>query len=168
MSRTMFFAGMACGLILILAPSGFTQTGTIPSLLGSWEFSLKPSQMTGAATTLVPGLATFTGDGSVIETDSSEVVPGQIVPDGYATPGHGIWQPGPVFGSLFVRFTSLVVNSDGSLRAKKITTLTVKLRASGNQFSGGYSFQLVDPTGHAITFGSGTVTGQRMVHPLLP
>jgi hypothetical protein len=42
------------------------------------------------------------------------------------------------------------------------------LDSTGDHFSGSYDFELVDPTGHAITRGSGTVTGQKIPHPLLP
>ena len=136
----------------------------LPSLAGSWEFRLTPN----SNTTVVPGLATFTTDGSVIETDSSEVISGQILPHTFATPGHGIWQPGPAIGNLFVQFTSIVTNSDGSLRAKKIYTMIVRLTANRTQFRGAYSFELVNPSQHSIGSGSGTVTGQLMVHPLLP
>jgi hypothetical protein len=42
------------------------------------------------------------------------------------------------------------------------------LDSTGNHFSGSYQFELVDPTGHILTTGSGTVSGQRIPHPLLP
>jgi hypothetical protein len=107
----------------------------------------------------------------VIETDTSEVIPVQISAGGpvlRSTPGHGIWQPSPVFGSLFIRFVSLVANPNATLHSKKIVAMTVTLNSTGDQFSGSYSFELVDPTGHAITTGSGAVAGQLMVHLLLP
>ncbi len=69
---------------------------------------------------------------------------------------------------LFIQFFSLVVNPDTTLNAKKTVTITVSLNASGTQMSGGYSFVVIDPTGHVITMGSGTVSGQKIPHPLLP
>jgi hypothetical protein len=118
----------------------------------------------------VPGLATFTSDGSAVETDATEVVPMMIAAGTavYGTPGHGIWQPGPAVGNLFIQFISLMVNPNTTLHAKKIVTITGTLDSTGNHFSGNYHFELVDPTGHIITMGSGTVTGQRIPHPLLP
>jgi hypothetical protein len=116
-------------------------------------------------------LATFTTDGSVIETDTSEVVPIQPSAGGpvlRGTPGHGIWQPSPVFGQLFVSFTSLIVNPNATLRAKRILTMNLALNAAGDQFSGGYSVEIVDPAGHALSTGTGTVKGQLMVHRQLP
>ena len=67
-----------------------------------------------------------------------------------------------------MRFTSLVANRGGSFHAKRIVTLEVAISSTGDEFSGGYSFEVVDPTGHVITTGSGTVEGQLMLHPLLP
>jgi hypothetical protein len=74
----------------------------------------------------------------------------------------------PVFGSLFIRFTSLFANPDSTLHSKRIVTMTVTLNSTGDQFGGGYSFAVLDPTGRAIMTGSGTVAAQLMTHPLLP
>ena len=168
MKRTSFFSSRVLILIFILGGCSFGQS-VLPSLAGSWEFRLTPNPDATGSTRVVSGLATFTTDGSVIETDSSEVIPGQILRETFATPGHGIWQPGPAAGNLFVQFTSIVTNPDGSLRAKKIYTMTVRLTANGTQFRGAYNFELVNPDGqHGLASGSGTVTGQLMVHPLLP
>jgi hypothetical protein len=106
-------------------------------------------------------MATFTSDGTVIETDTSETAL-------RLTPGHGIWQPSPAIGNWFIRFTSLVANPDGTLHYKRIVSMTVELNSIGDQFNGGYALEVVDPSGRLITTGSGTVAGQLMVHPLLP
>jgi hypothetical protein len=162
-------AGIFCALSLQAISPALAQSN-IPSLAGSWEFTLTPDHG-GPAAPAIEGLATFTTDGSMIETDASEVVPVQSSAGGpvlRGTPGHGIWQPSPAFGQLFVRFTSLMVNPNATLRARRILTMNLALNAAGDQFSGSYSFEIVDPTGHALSTGSGTVTGQLMVHPLLP
>ena len=181
MSRKMPSTCLFCGLILLAIPSGRAQSGTLASgLVGSWQLTLTPN--VGKAAKAISGLATFTSDGTVIETDTSETVPmpvsaqldtgrerasarGAAV---FGTPGHGIWQPSPVFGSLFIRFTSLFTNPDSTLRSKRIVTMTVTLNSTGDEFGGGYSFVMLEPTGQAITTGSGTVTAQLMTHPLLP
>ena len=149
-----------CGLMAFaLQPMLLAQTGgTLPSLTGSWQFT---EQSNSAAAATVSGLATFTSDGSVIETDTGEVAV-------RATPGHGIWQPGPAFGSLYIQFISLLANPNGSLHSKKTVTMLVTPNAAGDQFSGEYSFEVVDPTGHVPTTGSGIVTGQQIPHPALP
>jgi hypothetical protein len=46
--------------------------------------------------------------------------------------------------------------------------MTVALNTTGDQFAGGYSFVVLDPTGHVIMTGSGTVRAKLMAHPLLP
>lgn len=143
-----------------------------PSLAGSWQLTLIASTPALSARPVapIPALATFTEDGSMIETDATEVV-AMTTSSGapvYATPGHGIWQPGPVVGRLFIQFVNLLVNPNESLYAKKTVTITGALDSTGDRFRGGYSFELVDPTGQVIATGSGTVTGERIPHPLLP
>jgi len=163
MSSRTLLSLLFCGLsVLAIQPVRAQTSRTAPSLAGSWEFTLTP-QISTTANSSIAGLATFTSDGSVIETDTSEVVPTRSM-----TPGHGIWQPSPVFGRWFIRFASLVANPNATLHSKRIVTMTVTLNSTGDQFSGGYTFESVDPTGHATATGSGTVAGQLMVHPLLP
>jgi hypothetical protein len=176
MSKKMLSTCVLCGLILLAIPSGRAQSGTLASgLVGSWELTLMPDA--GNAPKAISGLATFTSDGTVIETDTSETTSmpvsaqldtGRERVAVFGTPGHGIWQPSPVFGSLFIRFTSLFANPDSTLHSKRIVTMTVKLNTTGDQFDGRYSFVVSDPTGHAITTGSGIVSAKLMTHPLLP
>jgi hypothetical protein len=162
--------GMSLGLILLAIQPLVAQATNPSSLAGSWQLTLIPISPLASVPKPIESLATFTSDGSVIETDATEVIPmmnssGTAV---YATPGHGIWQPGPAISNLFIQFISLMVNPNTTLHAKKIVTITGSLDATGNHFKGSYSFELVGPTGHIITTGSGTVTGQRIPHPLLP
>ena len=160
MRRNILIAFALCGLWFAVQPVSMAQTATSkPSLVGSWEFTAKPNP--DPSGTLVAGLITFTSDGTVVESDTGEAAR-------HATPGHGIWQLGPTPGIWFIRFTSLDANRDGTLHSSRVVTITVTLNSTGDQFSGNYSFEVVDPTGHALTMGSGTVAGQLMVHPLLP
>jgi len=150
--------------------AGEVMNDASPSLPGSWQFTLRPISPTAVALVPIEALATFTTDGSVVETDSSEAVPtltaaGNTI---YGTPAHGIWQPAPAVGFLFIRFTSLLVNQNGTLHARKIVTISGALDSTGNNFKGNYGFELIDRSGNVIGSGSGTVKGQRIVHPLLP
>jgi hypothetical protein len=171
MRRKLVLACMSCGLILLAIQPLAAQTTNPPSLAGSWQLTLIPASPPGSVPPVAPvlGLATFTSDGSMVETDATEVVPIMIAAGTavYGTPGHGIWQPGPAVGNLFIQFISLV-NHNTTLHAKKIVTITGALDSTGNHFSGNFHDELVDPTGHIITTGSGTVTGQKIPHPLLP
>jgi hypothetical protein len=172
MRRKLVIACMSCGLTLSAIQPLSAQATNPPSLAGSWQLTLIAvgPPASSPAVVPVPGLATFTSDGSMVETDATEVVPmmnggGTAV---YGTPKHGIWQPGPAVGNLFIQYISLLVNHNTTVHAKKVVTITGALDSSGNQFNGNYSYKLIDPTGHAIAMGSGTVTGERIPHPLLP
>lgn len=163
-----FLASIVCGLMAILSQPIFLAAAT-PSLAGSWQITLTPgTPPTPTAATF--GLATFTSDGSVIETDTSEVVPSLGSTTGaatYGTPGHGIWQVLPSLSSLYVQYISLAVNPDGSLSAKNLTTLIVTVNSSANQFTGSYTTTQTSVSGQTKTT-SGTAAGQLIPHPLFP
>ena len=172
MRRKLVLTCMSFGLLLLAIEPLAAQATNPPSLAGSWQltFIAAGPPVSSPAVVPVPGLATFTSGGSVIETDATEVIPmmnaaGTAV---YATPGHGIWQPGPAVGNFFIQFISLLVNQNETLHAKKIVTITGALDSTGNHFRGNYASELVDPTGRVIIRGSGTVTGEKIPHPLLP
>ena len=172
MTTKLVLAGMFSGLLLFASQPLTAQTPNQPPLVGSWQLTLTPNSppVTTPPVIPIPALATFTLDGSTIETDGTEVAPtvmagGAVV---YGTPGHGIWQPGPAISNLYIQFISLMVNSHGALNAKRIVTITGAIDSTGDNFSGAYTSQIVDPTGRAITMSSGTVSGQKIPHPALP
>lgn len=146
--------------LLMLAP---TAANAAQSLTGSWEFTLNPDSPSASPVSMaIDGLATFTSDRTVIETDAAEVV-------GHATPGHGIWQQGPIpNGYLFVQFVSLTPYSNGLLHSKRTLTMLVTVNPAGDQFTGTYEFLVVNAAGTTIGTGGGTVTGKLIPHPLLP
>ncbi len=140
----------------------------VPSLVGSWQFTLAPASATATAT--AAGLATFTSDETVIETDTGVIGPavaaGKIT---YTSPGHGIWQPGPAAGSdLYIQFINLIANPDGTLHAKRTLTATVTLNSNNQKFSGSYSWEIVNASGNVLSKGSGAITGELIPHPALP
>jgi hypothetical protein len=154
---------LALGGLLILAAHTFSraQTPTTrPTLVGTWVLTLTPTASPTAEPS-VTGLATFTSDQSVIETDTNAAAL-------RLTPGHGVWQLGPVVGHWYVRFNNLESSPNGTLRATRITTITGAFNATGNQITGSFYSELIDPSGHVVTSGSGDVTGQLMQIPLLP
>jgi hypothetical protein len=170
MKSKLVIALVTFGAVLSCVGPLAAQSPTPPPLAGSWQLTLTPARPTPPGTPpTIYALATFTTDGSMIETDSSEVAPvAPAVTALYATAGHGIWQPAPAFGNLYIQFISLMVNQNGSLYARKTVTMGGALDSTGNNFSGNYSFVLADPNGGVLATGSGTVTGQRIPHPLLP
>jgi hypothetical protein len=157
-------------MILLAEARLGAQTTTPPSLAGSWQLTFAPVSPTAVSTVPVQGLATFTADGSLVETDATEVTPGSTATGGVTngTPGHGIWQHGPAVGNLFIQFTSLVLNHNGVLQARRLVTITGALDATGNHFSGNYESHLSSPAGHVTGTTMGSFTADRMVHPLLP
>ena len=171
MKQRLAIVCLCSGLTLSVIQPLEAQSPKSMALVGSWQLTFTPNRtMAGSAAASFQGLATFTSDGSVIETDATEVIPLMIAATSvvYGTPGHGIWQPGPAVGNLFIQFISLLVNPNETLYAKKTVTITGALDSTGNRFKGNYSFELVDRMGHVIATGSGTLTGQRIPHPFLP
>src|SRR5262249_25563280 len=102
MKRRILLAGICCGVALSTSLPLLAQIQNSTLLAGSWQFTMIPVSPTTVALVPVEALATFTKDGSTVETDSTEVVPatGSAGNTIYATPGHGIWQPAPAVGNL--------------------------------------------------------------------
>ena len=170
MTRKRALACMCFGLMLLAIQPLAAQT-TNPSLVGSWQLTFTPNSPTAAPSVApTPGPATFTSDGSVVETDATEVVPVTLTTGtaAYGTPGHGIWQPAPAVGNLYIQFLSLMLNRNATLHSRKTVTITGALDSTGDNFTGSYTYQFVNPAGAVIAVGSGTVTGQKIPHPLLP
>ena len=171
MTRKAILLSLFLGLTLLGIQPAAGQFASTAPLVGSWQFTITPNRPTATPPVVpIPALATFTADGGVIETDGTEAVPALVstVNVVYGTPGHGIWQPAPAIGNLFIQFISLMVNPNGSLHARRIVEIIGALDSTGNNFKGTYDSQVVDPTGHAITVIRGTMTGQKIPHPLLP
>jgi len=168
----LLFASVSLGIILLSSQQLGAQTTTPPSLTGSWQLSFVPVSPppTAVPAVQIPGLATFTTDGSLVETDATEVIPGITATNSTTsgTPGHGIWQRGPAFTTFFIQFTSLVVNRNGVLQDRRIVTITGSIDGTGNHFAGTYESHLVSPTGAVGGTTMGNVTADRMVHPTLP
>jgi hypothetical protein len=170
MFRKTFLTSIICGLIAILTQPTSAAAAT-PSLAGSWQITLTPITVSPTPAAQIAGLATFTTDGSVIETDTSEVVPGVSSTSSgsatYGTPGHGIWQVSPAITNLIVEYISLVANSDGSVEARNLTTMIVALTSTGTGFAGTYTTTTASSSGQSKTT-SGMVKGQLIPHPALP
>jgi hypothetical protein len=167
MTRKAILVSIFLGLISFAVRPAAAQSNT-SQLVGSWQLTLTPNSSTPPAVPM-PALATFTPDGSVVETDGSEAAPAMVSMNVvYGTPGHGIWQPAPAIGNLFIQFISLMVNPNASLHARRTVTIMGALDATGNNFKGTYDSHVVDPTGHTIVMSAGAVTGQKIPHPLLP
>ena len=80
MTRKLVLAGMFSGLILFAIQPLAAQSQNQPPLVGSWQLTLTPNAppVTTPPVIPIPALATFTADGSMIETDGTEVVPAML------------------------------------------------------------------------------------------
>jgi len=169
MSKKTFFTALMCGLIAI---SVQPLLAAPPSLAGSWQFTLIPGASPATTPAVeIPGLATFTADGSAIETDGSEfaAVPSSTAtPVKSSTPGHGIWQMANTPETLYVQYISLVLEPDGSLFARNITTMFLTVDPmTGSTFKGTYTTVQIMGT-IAKVVSEGKVTGTLIPHVPLP
>jgi hypothetical protein len=164
--RTLFACVVFAGFLALVQ----VLSAATPSLTGSWQFTLTATAPPTPPVVPIPGLATFTSDGSVIETDGSEfalTASATAAPAKTSTPGHGIWQMANTPETLYVQYISLVLDTDGALYARRVTTMFLTMNAAGNMFSGTYTTDQV--TGSVTTLlSSGTVTGQLIPHVALP
>jgi hypothetical protein len=170
MKHVLLIVSLSVALILSGSQRLASQTTNSASLAGSWQLTLSTISATVRAAAPTRGLATFTADGSLVETDSAEASPVAVTARGASaeSPGHGIWQPGPALGTYYAQFINLLVTPNGVFQGKKTVTITVTLDATGNHFAGSYQYQTTGPAGEITGNGSGAITGDRMVHPLLP
>src|SRR5260370_25854272 len=99
MRRKLVLVCMSVGITLSASQHLAAQVTNPLSLAGSWQLTLIPASPPASMPPVAPvlGLATFTSDGSVVETDATEAVPMMIAAGTavYATPGHAISQPRP-------------------------------------------------------------------------
>ena len=168
MYRKKVFAYVVCGLIAFFVQP-ISAAAATPSLAGSWQFTLTPTTPTPPVVEIA-GLATFTTDGSAIETDALEFVPVVVSATPVAhpsTPGHGIWQIANTPETLYVQYFSLVFLPNGALYAKNVTTMFLSVSDNGDQFTGTYTTDQV--IGNVTKkLSSGTVSGQLIPHIPLP
>jgi len=82
MRRKLVIAWMSFGVILSTSQPLAAQAANPPSLAGSWELILIATTppVSEPPVAPVPGLATFTSGGSVVETDATVLVPSLTAP----------------------------------------------------------------------------------------
>ena len=79
MTRKAILVGMFFGLILFAIQPAAAQLPSTSALVGSWQLTLTPNSPTATPPVVpIPALATFTADGSVVETDGSEATPALV------------------------------------------------------------------------------------------
>jgi hypothetical protein len=170
MSKRTLLATLICGLFAVLVQP-MSLAAASPSLAGAWQITLTPTTPPSPPTVTIPGLATFTTNGNVIETDGSELAPAASSNGAvsYGSPGHGIWQLLPSLTGFYIQYISVSVDPAGALSSISVTTMTVNpvVVTPFTKFSGQYTTVRTNPSGQTMTT-SGTVTGQLIPHPKLP
>ncbi|HLY17059.1 MAG TPA: hypothetical protein VKR61_07530 [Bryobacteraceae bacterium] len=171
MFRKTLFTAIACGLMAFVMQPQSAMAAKSP-LAGSWQITLTPTAPPTPPVAVYPGLATFTTDGSMIETDGTELAPSPASSTGavaFGSPGHGIWQLLPCLCGFYIQYHSVSVNSNGSLSSTSVTvaTVTVSAAAAPATFTGQYTTTTTGPSGISKTT-TGAINGTLIPHPLLP
>lgn len=168
MSKTTLFTALVLGLAAICAqPQSLFAAG--PNVAGTWHLVFMPTNPQAAAN--IPGLATFTSDGMVVETDGAEAAPGSVtsgVITSYGTPGHGYWAFFTSSTGFTIAFDSLNINPDGSLQSRRSTVANVTLSTDSSgapSFTGNYTTTVTSPDGGGMMTQTGTVKGNYMPMP---
>jgi hypothetical protein len=134
-------------------------------IVGTWKIMFvsptKPPQFQP-----IPGVITFTSDGTVLESDGGEVAPTVIpgVPTQYGTTGQGVWRcEGD--GDFLLKIIEVFVFGDNTLSATGTLKFKIKLNADGDYFSGPGTFKFVDPKGSLLASGTEDLRGRRIKIP---
>ena len=111
----------------------------------------------------IPGVITFTSDGTVVESDGGEVAPTVIpgVPTQYGTTGQGVWKR-DADGSYVLKLIEVFVFGDNTLSATGTLKFKIKVDADGDCFSGPGSFRFIDPKGNLLASGTEDLKGRRI------
>ena len=184
MRRKMAASCIVCFLLGWAAQTGSAQI-TPPSLVGSWQLTLVPDSLTSPPSIPIPALATFSSDGNAIAignsilagADGVALVPAtkkgkKQCPDGNCLSGTpmavGNWNGGGAVGHVFFKVLSQITNTNGSLFATRTFQAIVTPSSDGSQFTGSYSFQIIDSSGAMIASGSGAITATLIPHEFIP
>lgn len=151
---------MAATLLLVMATATHDQSSLNAqnqnahapekTVVGSWFVTVTP-------TVLPPfvGLTTFSADGGLSETNALTLA------SSLESPGHGQWiriKP----RRYAVTFVNLEVNPDGSFAGIGKVRSTITLGQTGNDWSGTFQVELLDPDGNLLFSDNGTVSATRI------
>ena len=128
------------------------------AIVGSWLITVTTPGFPPLKT-----LLTFTEDGNVMGTGQGDVTASRAL-----SVGQGVWshQGGRTFASTFLQIS--YETQTGVLRGLVKFRLTHTLDSSGNEWSGPYKFDFLDPAGNPVFSAGGTTQAQRIKVELLP
>lgn len=151
MPHKLLSASLASVAVLLSGPVSAQTNLPIVLLIGSWQtMTTLQGQAPG------PGLVTFNGDGTVIDT---EVIDG----GGLGSPGHGAWRIESRNAARF-EVRKLRFNADGDLSGSSVVDGTVVLK-DANNFQVSASFTILNTSGQVFQSLPFTAVGTRIVPP---
>jgi hypothetical protein len=163
-SRRLISSGLALCFSLLPA-TGFGQSDDEGRqhhlIVGAWKINFL-SQANPPAFQPIPGVITFTSDGTVVESDGGEVAPTVIpgVPTQYGTVGEGVWKRCDD-REVVLKLVEIFVFGNNTLSATG--TLKFRLKLDGDdRFRGSGTFEFVDPNGNVLANGSENLEGNRI------
>ena len=135
--------------------SGAPGKGAVKTLVGAWFSTVTP--------TVIPafvGLGTFTADGGMVNTTSLSL--GAPL----ESPGHGQWiKTGP--RTYDVTFFTVSADAAGNHILTSKVRAKLRLSADGNEFTGVFQVDVLDPNGEPLGSDTGTIRSRRIeVEPL--
>ena len=137
--------------------------------VGSWRTTISPIPGDSLQFPAFPGLVTINEEGTLTETDGSQLVPapaGALASDQlFASGGHGIWREAG--GQKFtIKFVQIVVHaSDNTLFGTVTLQFTLKLSQDQKHFQGKGTFNFADANGNPIFAGNEQISGEQITIP---
>jgi hypothetical protein len=130
-------------------------------IVGAWKINFV-SQTSPPQFQPIPGVITFTSDGTVVESDGGEVAPTVIpgVPTQYGTAGHGVWKRRED-GEVVLKLLEIFVFGNNTLSATGTLKFRLKLD-DDDAFFGSGTFEFVDPNGNVLASGAENLEGKRI------
>jgi hypothetical protein len=101
------------------------------------------------------GLISFNADGNAIETNALTLA------SSLESPGHGQWIH-VKHRRYALTFVNLEVNPDGSFAGTGTVRSQIQLEPGGDEWSGTFEVDILDPAGNVLFTDSGTVSGTRI------
>ena len=156
-------AVVVVGLVARGRPTTTAQDGTpLPAghpLVGSWSVTVS---FDGQPPLVLPNLATFTSDGTVVVAAPSilpETPGGPAV--SFFSAGHGAWAAADVRGAD-VRFVFLVSDEAGHLLSINTVRGTLQVDDTDDAYTGRFNVEIEGPTGGALASLTGTWQATRI------
>lgn len=137
-----------------------TGNAAVHPLVGSWEVRVR---FEGDRPIEVTNLITFTADGGILAASGGELpnIPGVFGTGLVLTEGHGAWL---ATGERTAdgTFRSLTLGQTGGISSTNTARMSVTVDATGDAYTGDFSFESVSPSGNSMGMDRGTLSATRI------